>query len=266
MTVPHTMTLSDDVSHALLRYGIAKDSFAEFLASEFTEQSPPASLLELALAYACSQGSSAALELFATEYGPDFDAIAKRLRISPDAGSDARQRLWERLFVGGDTPPKILEFRGRGQLRHWFRVAATRFLLNQIRTRKRDRVVIDSRASELGTAAEHDPEFLLLRESHYSEFRLALQRAIEQLSPDKRNALRCHYLHGMSIDRMAEIFGTHRATAARRVVQAREELLRLTCEQLRSALGADTEEIRSVMRRAHDQSTMSVARLLAADS
>ncbi|HMA97765.1 MAG TPA: hypothetical protein VKP30_34000, partial [Polyangiaceae bacterium] len=42
----------------------------------------------------------------------------------------------------------------------------------------------------------------------HSEFRLALQRAIELLGPDERNALRCHYLHCMSIDRMAEVFGT----------------------------------------------------------
>lgn len=261
-----TTTFCDDVCHALVRYGTATDSFAEFVASEFTEQRPPAaSLLELALTYACSQGSSVALELFATEYGPEFDAIAKRLRIPPDACSDARQRLWQRLFVGGDSPPRILEFRGRGQLRNWFRVVATRFLLNEVRSGKRDRLVIDSRANELGAAAENDPEFLLLRESHHSEFRLALQRAIELLGPDERNALRCHYLHCMSIDRMAEVFGTHRATAARRLVRARVQLLRLTCEQLRSALGADTEEIRSVIRRAHDQSTMSVARLLGGD-
>jgi len=82
------------------------------------------------------------------------------------------------------------------------------------------------------------------------------------LQPEQRNALRCHFLHAMSIDRMAEVFGVHRATAARRVVQAREDLLRSTCTNLRDGLGLDTEEIKSIIARVKDQSTMSIARLL----
>lgn len=217
---------------------------------------------DLVLAYACSRGNRDALSAFDSEFGRDYDAVASKLRLDDARRSDARQQLWQRLFVGDGGPPKILEYRGRGRLRHWFRVLASRFLLNEIRRGKRERLILESEHGELGIVSERDPELALLEQTYRQQFRAALHESLRALKPDERNALRCHYLHAMSVDRMAEVFGVHRATAARRVVHAREELLRLTRDRLRQALGADTEELNSVIRRAQAQSSMSVARLL----
>jgi RNA polymerase sigma-70 factor (ECF subfamily) len=221
---------------------------------------------DLALTFACSRGSPQALKTFDSEYGPDFEMLAKKLRLDDTRRADARQMLWQRLFVGDGGPPKILEYSGRGKLRHWFCVLVSRFLLNEIRRTTRERLVFDSSHAELQVAAQVDPELQLLQHTYRQQFRAAFQHALIQLRPDQRNALRCHYVHAMTVDQMAAVFGVHRSTAARRIVQAREDLLRGTCEQLRRALGVDTQELQSVIGRVWDQSACSVARLLAVDA
>ncbi len=266
VAVPHW--LEREVGNSLCKFDVPPAEFWRDVLSTIVgsdrvrELREQLALDDLVLAYACSRGNREALRVFDGEFSRDFDLVAAKLRVHDAQRSDARQQLWQRLFVSDGGPPKILEYHGRGRLRHWFRVLASRFLLNEIRRGKRERLVFDSDHGELCIASERDPELSLLEQTYCQQFRAALQGALKALRPDQRNALRCHYIHSMSIDQMAEVFGVHRATAARRIVQAREELLRLTREHLRRALGADTEELNSVIRRAQAQSSMSVARLL----
>jgi RNA polymerase sigma-70 factor, ECF subfamily len=264
--------LERELASSLRRFAVPfadfqRDVLPRFAAAAGTNSSiDQHALCDMLLAYACSRGNRNALEAFDLEVGRDFDAAAAKLRLDAARCSDARQQLWQRLFVGDAKPPKILEYQGKGRLRHWFRVLASRFLLNEIRKGNRDRLVFDSEHGELSVATERDPELALLEQTYRQQFRAALYDSLRALQPDQRNALRCHYIHAMSVDRMADVFGVHRATAARRVVHARQELLRLTCDYLRRALGADTEELNSVIRRAQAQSSLSVARLLEQDT
>lgn len=256
--------LGESLRALLAKYELPLDEFLHHLSHSpsGTSQSDLAALQDLALALASARGNRLAIDDFEREMGPDFDAIAAKLKLQHSTRRDARQRLWLRLLVGEDGTAKILEYGGRGRLRNWFRVVASRFLLNELRRDKRDRLLLDPEHAELGIDPGRDPELMLLKRTYSRYFRSAFQKAVSSLRPEQRNALRNTYLYAMTIDQLAEVYGVHRATAARRVVSAREELLRLVCENLREALGSDSDELSSIMRNAQEQSSLSVARLL----
>lgn len=255
-------------SEPMQRWDVSEREFIEFLQAheqrlgQLPEPPSASELSDLVLTCGCLLGKSSALKAFEADCLPEYSAVAAKLRLTEERRADCRQLLWQRLLIGEGRLPRLLEYRGQGRLRHWFRVVVSRFLLNELRSIKRERETLMTCQQELALKAEGDPELQLLEMTYRQHFRSALARAISELSPEERNTLRCHYVQAMSIDLMATAFGIHRATAARRVVHAREELLRRTTEQLRQLLGFDTEELQSVIRRVHAQSSMSVARLL----
>jgi RNA polymerase sigma-70 factor (ECF subfamily) len=220
---------------------------------------------DLFLAYACSLGDKKALKAFAKECDGELQAVANKLRISNSDFDDIRQGLWDKLFLAsGDRPAKILEYRGTGQLRHWFRVLAARSILNDLRKSKRfENLDIDPGDSALWrTAPQIDPELANIRQRYKEEFRFAFECAVKALEPEERNLLRGYYVGGMSTDQLARAFGIHKATAARHVAKAREKLLDHTRTQLKSKLGANSEDLDSVMRLFDGEMSISLSRLL----
>lgn len=220
---------------------------------------------DLLLAFACGQQDKAALRIFSREYEPDLKAIASKFHISAPDLDDVRQVIWDKLFVGANgVPKKILDYKGEGRLRHWFRAVATRAVLDRLRrARPNDERVVHSDIGVLAhSAPQQDPELSAVRARYGSDFREAFEFAVLALEPEERNAIRCHYLLGMTSDQMAVALSMHRATAARKVVRAREKLLKMTRERLRSRLGANNAELESIMHLFGEGLSISLSRIL----
>lgn len=237
----------------------------ETLESTLDEQSTVDSLAieDLFLCYACSTGNDLALEAFSREYESELRIAASRL----NAGSydDVRQVVWNRLFLSNQGhPPSILDYRGTGPLRHWFRVLATRAILDESRKQKRADVKNENVKQRLlaEAAAQSDPELDHIRERYRDDFRSAFEQAIGLLSPEERNLLRCTYLSGMSTGDIGRAFGIHKATAARQLLRARQRLLDLTRTALKGQLGANSAELDSVIRLFDGELSISLSRLL----
>ncbi|MGE3669169.1 MAG: transcriptional regulator, partial [Polyangiaceae bacterium] len=81
--------------------------------------------------------------------------------------------------------------------------------------------------------------------------------------PEQRNVLRAYYGQGSSIDVIAAGRGVHRATAARRVGQAREQLLSDTRRLLIAELKLSRSELESVMRLIQSQLHLTLSRVFA---
>jgi RNA polymerase sigma-70 factor (ECF subfamily) len=67
----------------------------------------------------------------------------------------------------------------------------------------------------------------------------------------------------LSIDELGAMFGCHRATAARRIADARQELVHRVHAALRSRLRLEHRDLQSVMRLIDSQLNLSVGGLLA---
>lgn len=217
---------------------------------------------DLWLACACASGQRAALD--------ELDALLSSLRptiarVGADAGTidELLQQHRARLLVHErERPPRILAFRGHGDLRSWLKVALVREALRaQHRAGTSDGGGDDELARLM--APGPDPEHAAMLESYRAGFREAFARALARLAPRDRNVLRYHLLEELAIDDIGAIYRVHRATAARWLVRIREQLHDDTRSELRTALAIAEHELDSVLRLLRSQLDASIARGLA---
>jgi RNA polymerase sigma-70 factor (ECF subfamily) len=245
---------------------VDRAQFAAFVASKLPDGMTEAALAGLAvedlyLAFGCSVGDRAALDAFEREMQRDLVAAFDKMKMSRARRDDARQNLWEKLFVGPPRP-RILEYSGRGKLRFWFRVTALRALLDELRVEKRRGEVLDDDIV-LGTpSGGTDPEIEHLKKVYRNEVSTAFAESVRELSPQDRNVLRSYYAREMTVDQIAAAFGIHRATAARRVTSARERLLGETRRRLTEKLALKSRDLDSVFHLIESRLHLSVGRLL----
>jgi RNA polymerase sigma-70 factor (ECF subfamily) len=118
-------------------------------------------------------------------------------------------------------------YSGRGSLGGWLFIAAIR-----IAERRTERAQHELPGHEPWVASDVqerllpalDPEMEHLVHSYKAAFEAAMQQALATLSIRERNLLRYHFLERLSIDRLAEIYDVHRATAARWILRAQRRL------------------------------------------
>jgi RNA polymerase sigma-70 factor (ECF subfamily) len=176
---------------------------------------------DLYLCCACVQAEPEALRLFETEALGVAQAAIRRIDSGDDFVREALQELWNKLLVGEDA--KVRYYSGRGPLKAWVRVAATRVALDRRRTRKRSAERRRELTDQLA-AADVNVEAWLLKARYGQLFQDALRAAVAALSEQERNVLRMHVVGQCSIDDIGRAYGVHRATAARWIERARAKI------------------------------------------
>jgi RNA polymerase sigma-70 factor (ECF subfamily) len=166
----------------------------------------------LYLCCACARGEVHAADTFERHCFYTAENAILRVRSERTFRDEALQVLRERMLVG--PPPKVLLYRGRGQLQAWVRVAAQRVALDLCRAR-RLRSFEQLELNETLVSAAANPELALLRDRFLPELRASLKQAVASLSPQERNVLRMHVVGQCSIDEIGRAYQVHRATAAR---------------------------------------------------
>lgn len=216
---------------------------------------------DLVLAYAAANGDPRAMTLFEEHGMRGVEASLKRRGIADDVIEEAKQNIRERMLVrGGTHDPRIVDYNGRGPLRHWLRVAVVRegILLSK-RTGKQEGVSFDFLALP---AASDDPELAFFKQRYRDEYKQAFEVATQQLSSRERALLRQQYLLGMNVDEIGTVYQVHRSTAARWVQSAREELFAKARFELSQRLGVARAEIEDIVRMIESQLEVSLSRLL----
>jgi RNA polymerase sigma-70 factor (ECF subfamily) len=219
-------------------------------------------LSDLFLACGCASGLAAAIDAFRTAFFGDARGVLRGRAAQPDFVEEVQQRLLVKLLVpAAGARPRIAEYSGRGDLRHWFRVVATREALTVLRASQRERSLEGDDPSMTACSAA-DPELGHLRARYSGEFQTAFAEAAQKLSPEDRNLLRYHYLDQLSIDRIGAIYRIHRMTAARRLTKVRQKLVDCTRATLAERLRASDSELRSVLRLLRSDMHVSIRRVL----
>lgn len=215
---------------------------------------------DLALAAACTAqepSAHAAFDAVLTE----VDAAGASTRSPRDLIDDVKQVIRVQLLVAGDgKPPGIAGYRGKGPLRGWVRITATRELIRHQRRRAREAPGDRPLDEALGDAG--DPLLSELKAEYRSEFATALREAIDELGAEDRTLLRQQIVDQLSIDEIGAAFGVHRATAARWLSRARGALVTATRGRLAARLKLPVDEIDSVIRLVQSQLDASVIRYL----
>jgi RNA polymerase sigma-70 factor (ECF subfamily) len=107
-----------------------------------------------------------------------------------------------------------------------------------------------------------DPDHGYLRERYRADVNAAVRAALAGLPDPQRALLRYSVIDGWSVDRIGALYGIHRATAARRVAAAREELGAAIRTKLAARLAISLDEVDSIVRLVQSWIDVSLERLL----
>lgn len=218
---------------------------------------------DLYLAAACTQGIPAALRVFDDRFLRQLPAFLARLKPTPVFVDEMRQVLREKLLVAtAGKRPKIAEYSGRGTLSGWVRVIAMR---TAVSARRNMDDKLPTGAEELSVetlAAGGDVELDYLKERYKKEFQVAFHSALTTLTAEQRNLLRLHFLDGLNIEKIGALLQAHRATVARWIAAAREQILENVQRDLNQRLHLAPSEFDSLVNLVRSQLHVSILRYL----
>jgi RNA polymerase sigma-70 factor (ECF subfamily) len=182
-------------------------------------------------------------------------AAIARVNREPEFVRETMQVVWEQLLAG--ARPKIATYSGKGPLHGWLRVVATRVALDRCRN-QRVRTARHVELMEHLLADLPDPELQFIRTRYVAVFQVALHKAVAALSLKERNLLRLHVEERCSIDRIGQMHGVHRATAARWLDRIRAHVFDEVRAQLALDAAMTESEFRSVARAIESELTLGV--------
>jgi RNA polymerase sigma-70 factor (ECF subfamily) len=216
---------------------------------------------DLYLACACTLRDPNAVAIVEKTYVPSLRASLAKIGIRPAQIEDTKQIVLERLLVTGEeSTPKIAEYDATGELRSWLRVVVVREAVHLAKKGNRE-VELSDALLDMPVTGD-DPEMAYLKAHYRTEYRQAFADAVAELTPKQRLMLRQQFLQGLTIDQIGAIHQVHRASAARRVAQAREALLANTRRQLVLRLRVSREEIEGIVQMIQSRLDVSLHRLL----
>jgi RNA polymerase sigma-70 factor, ECF subfamily len=219
---------------------------------------------DLFLAAASATGERQALVTFEADAMHGADGTLARRRFAPDVIEEAKQNIRERLLVGSgeSTRPRILDYDGRGELKGWVAVAIVREAI-YLAKKEQKTTPLDIDLLTMAEGGGDDPEVAYFKKRYRAEYKESVQAALGELTVRERALLRQQYILGMSVDAIGAIYQVHRATAARWVQAAREELLSKARLELGRRVGLARPEIEQIVRMIESQLEVSLRRILA---
>ena len=246
---------------------LGDEDLLRHLAPHLTAEEPERALAslhaaDLYLALGCLRGvPHASEELNRRIRAGPLPVIARQLpgRASID---EVHGRLLQRLLMSENgRSAKLAEYSGRGPLDAWLQVVALRVALNLAPPNAREVPLDETLLADDGPATGH-PELDLLRARFRGDFRKAVHGAVAALSPRDRTVLRLSIVDGLNIDAIGRTFGVHRATVARWIAAAREQIIGATRDALRANLKLKPAELDSLLGLADSQLDVSLSRIL----
>jgi RNA polymerase sigma-70 factor (ECF subfamily) len=218
---------------------------------------------DLLLASRCAAADPVAISALDAKHLKRVGAVVRRLDGSGALGEDVAQALREKLLLpASDGRRRIGDFTGKGSLDAWLRAAAVRTALN-LRRGKAELLGFEPDAE----LADHvdlrpDPELRLARATSKKIFAEAFSEAMSELAARDRAVLKLHYLDGLTTQKIALIYGTHRITVTRWLVACRQRLMEQTRRVLEKRLKLDRLELESLLRMAKASFDVSIGQHL----
>lgn len=217
--------------------------------------------VDLCVAFAAAHGDPVATQVVEAILG-DVTPSIRAVRLDDEQVDEVRQRTRAHLLMAAHdgAPPRLLAYGGKGPLGAFVRVVATRLALSA--KRARDPLAgTDDGLAQLATP-EASAELAALRAAHADTFRAALHAALAELEPVQRSVLRLQLLDGLGVDEIGLLHQVHRATAARWLVRAKDDLRRRTRKHLEARLSVRGAELESLVAALQSRLDLSIERVL----
>ncbi len=229
---------------------VSPEAFVRYLAERLPEEPEIPVALEslqtadLYLACACVHGDRSGLAVFDPILRDAVQRALERQSAAAEPIAEITQVLRERLLLGTERDAGLVSYAGRGPLSAWLRAVAVRTYLNSLRDK---RELPEENLDQL-IDPTRDPEAAYVRSTNAGAFKQAFYDAVATLSDRDKNILRYFYVDSLSLDEIAKLVGSSRATAHRWLATARTRVVETTQEKLRQLLGSDAGSLPSLRR------------------
>ena len=267
MTTPASPSASLAALHAEAaaawpEFTVDMRAFVGALEAKLAEPDPPpltaAGAAELYLALACAAGTTAAIVVFERDYLSIVATALSGMKLPTATVEDVRSTVRDKLLLAEGKQARIIDYAGRGRLKGLIQVTATRTAIDRIRHESKEAALP---AREL--AAPANIELSLIKAQYREAFMAGFTRAVASASRRDRNLLRLHFLGGVTLEQLAQMYSVHRATVVRWLAAARETVFGATREHVAEAIGAPSEELDEMFELVRSRVELSVERLLA---
>jgi RNA polymerase sigma-70 factor (ECF subfamily) len=215
---------------------------------------------EVYLAAACATRSAGAIAILEREYIARIPDMLAAKRLPPHAVDDIGQTVRERLLAG--DPPYLARAAGRGTLAGLIAVIANRAAIDWLRATARAQRD-DREPGDDELVASGDPARDHVRARYAAAIKAAFEAAVSELPPRERTLLRLYLVEQLTIDNIARLYQFHRATAARRIERAREQVATSTRKLLSRTAGITPGELAELSDVVAGQLDLSLSRVLA---
>lgn len=246
---------------------LERGDFVRFLAERTAAGEPVEELrrlraraADLFLACACLRRTPGALAAFDAAYLAGCEMYLRGIDTAPEFTQEVAQMVREKLFVGEpERSPRIAEYVGRGSLAGWVRVTLVRTALNLRRART---VRLQARDDDMDAAVDGDAALAFAKANYHAPFQAAVRAAVSALSAQQRTVMRFHFVDGLNIDKIGQLYKVHRSTIARWLADTRDALRTSIRSELHRRLGVSGSECESLVNALYSQLTLSLGSLL----
>jgi RNA polymerase sigma-70 factor (ECF subfamily) len=218
---------------------------------------------DLYLAAACVAGDRAAIGLLDARLSSVVRPVLAWIGVPVGDVDEIVQRVRVALLVRDETGScGLAGYSARGDLHAYLRAVATRIALKRL---ERETAPPATNQDEImGSIPDgHDsPELALFKKCSRSDLRTSFASAVAALTPHERTLLRQHYVDGLTIDVLGQLYQVNRSTCARWIERARVRILRALRGYMRTELGLDREDLDSAIALVQSQLDLSLSRQL----
>ncbi len=260
------MMMSDEmgIEHALAQaedrwpgVRVASERFAEFVRERVSSLAEVRA--DLVLACACLDGLPSALAVFEEQLLAPVVSRLSRTGLGSSTAEEAIGRLRATLFVADlGSKPRLATYSGRGDLRGWLEVVATR---EAYKVARREPPAGDDQILA-SLPDDDDLELRHIKTQHRSELKRAFVEALAALPRRERLVLRQRYLDGLTFDEVAGLHNVHRITVMRWFGRIEKSLLLEIRRLLMVRLRLDASEVAHLVEDARSRFDLSLHGLL----
>jgi RNA polymerase sigma-70 factor (ECF subfamily) len=215
---------------------------------------------DLYLATSCALGDPAALRFFEayclSGLGRGLHLIDRSPSFVDEVIQDVRAHL---LTAPEGASPRIVQYSGRGALPRWVQAAASRLAIT---AKRRSRPTSETLSSQNGPVETGEPETAFVRDCYREGLQEALRDSLAELSSRQRNILRMHFIDGVPLEKIAQLYGTHRTTLSRWVTKTCNQVAATTRQRLATSLQLPPGAMDSVVQLLRSQLEFSASLLM----
>jgi RNA polymerase sigma-70 factor (ECF subfamily) len=196
---------------------------------------------DLYLACGCANGNTNAIAGLEAHYISKLVPLLSRKAAGDD--DEVAQRLRVRTLVGdGQGRPRIASYSGRGPLRKWIRVSASRLAVDLHRFAA---PIVDAAHEANATASDAERSYVVQR--YGDAFATALESALAQLTKRERTLLHLHFLEEVSVAQIAARQGVSPRTVQRRLAAAEKQIVKNLQSLVAQRLELSSSQVESLL-------------------